>query len=490
MGESTDSLLRESKSNFIDFHCHPAMKPFGKSFNRASAGKNSSRRNKKNSIWKYDPPTLADKLFNFIGGFTKFSQSNFTSLSKAEVSVICASLYPIEREFFDNSLDPEKLKDVVLRFVTGVGRKRVNHIQKITNYFQDLELEYDFYLQLSQQIITLPHGKVSYQLVRNYSEIEAIQSHGDSSIETICVIPSIEGLHVLNENIQAPVNATQILANLNKIKNWEYPPFFISVAHHFWNHICGHAQSFSGVVTKFINQQKGLNEGITDLGKQVIHEMLNAQNGRRILIDVKHMSVQSRKEYYEIRSSHPDAANIPVIVSHGAMNGFHSFDDTTVKGSQVSNKLQHTDINVFNSEIILVAQSKGIIGLQLDERRLANEDTLKQTKKSLRRHKLLHYRSELLWNQIQHIVEILDQEGLFAWDCIAIGSDFDGIIDPLNGFWTAEELPYLQTYIERHAYNYLQSNSFQLSSNAIKADEVVERIFSLNGHELLKRFYH
>ncbi len=101
----------------------------------------------------------------------------------------------------------------------------------------------------------------------------------------------------------------------------------------------------------------------------------------------------------------------------------------------------------------------------------------------------MHYRSELLWNQIQHILEVLDNAGLFAWDCMAIGSDFDGIIDPLNSFWTTEEMPFLADFLERHAYNYMKSAGFKLKENNIAADEIIARVMSLNGHNFLKANY-
>jgi microsomal dipeptidase-like Zn-dependent dipeptidase len=93
----------------------------------------------------------------------------------------------------------------------------------------------------------------------------------------------------------------------------------------------------------------------------------------------------------------------------------------------------------------------------------------------------MHYRSALLWNQIQHILEILDKEGLFAWDCMAIGSDYDGIIDPLNSFWTAEELPFLADYLERHAFNYMKDATFINEKNNVRSDEIINRIMSTNG---------
>ncbi len=477
------------KNNYVDFHCHPALKPYGKSFNYKTIGVNNFNRSRSNSIWHYNPPSIGDKLLNYIVNLTKFSQANFTSLSKGGVSVICASLYPIEKPFFDNKLKSEFLKDMASNFATGVGKKRVDAIQGMVNYFEDLDREYDFYLQLNNVVFTLPEGKFKYRIVRNYQDIEAVieaSKQSSTKITTICVILTIEGLHVLNSNIEQPPNEDDFLANLKAIKQWDAPPFFVTVAHHFWNHICGHAESFTNLVKSQVDQSQGLNLGFTAMGVKIIHELLSDTNGRRILIDVKHMSVASRQEFYDIIDNTPAYKNIPIIVSHGAANGLASFKDQTQKGSTVATKLNPVDINFFNSELIRIAKSKGIFGLQLDERRVVNKQTLKDTKSALSRSKIMHYRSQLLWYQMQHIAEVLDAEGLFAWDCMVIGSDFDGIIDPLNSFWTAEELPFLADFLERHAYNYLQKKPFNNPDNNLEADEVISRIMTKNGMRFLK----
>ncbi|MGB5434277.1 MAG: peptidase M19, partial [Maribacter sp.] len=60
------------------------------------------------------------------------------------------------------------------------------------------------------------------------------------------------------------------------------------------------------------------------------------------------------------------------------------------------------------------------------------------------------------------------------------------IIDPLNAFWTSEEMPFLADFLERHAYNYMKDANFKVAANNIKADEIIERIMSLNGIDFLK----
>ncbi len=477
------------KNNYVDFHCHSAIKPYGKSFNYNPIGRNHTYRSAVNSIWYYNPPSLTDKLLNYVINITKFSQANFTSMAKGGVRVVCVSLYPIEKGFFVNRITNEFLRDLTANFATGVGKKRIDAVQGMTNYFKDLQMELDFYRQLDKKVVQLPEGAYRYQLVRNYNEIQTLIEDKKNPITTIAVVLSIEGMHVLNNKLdQAPVEF-DFLANVRQLKNWDTPPFFVSMAHHFWNHLCGHAKSFTKLVAANVRQQEGMDSDLTDLGRKVVHLLLDDSNGKRILIDVKHMNTKSRASFYAILDTDPRYASLPIIVSHGAANGLQSFTNPAPGGSQVAQKLNPAEINFFNEELIRVAKSKGIFGLQLDERRVASAETIKNTKHSLIRSKIMHYRSELLWYQVQHIVEVLDNESLFAWDCIALGSDFDGIIDPLNSFWTAEELPYLADFMERHAHNYVQTATFKLASNKLDADEIVARIMSSNGLNFLKRHF-
>ena len=164
-------------------------------------------------------------------------------------------------------------------------------------------------------------------------------------------------------------------------------------------------------------------------------------------------------------------------------------------GSETSNptagKFREVEINFFDEEIIRIARSNGIFCLQLDERRVASEAELKNAKGQVKRREIFYYRSRLLWHQIQHIVEVLDKEDLFAWGIMAFGSDFDGIIDPLNGFWTAEELPFLEENLSKHAFNYMNGAGQNLKNdfNKIKPTEIVSRIMSDNGLAFLERYF-
>lgn len=475
---------------FIDLHCHPSLKPYGKSFALDPAGQNNTSRILNNSIWHYNPPNIIDRGVQLLTGVAKFTQADCTTLAYGNVRLICASLYPIEKGFFNNDLKTGHLSDLADNFVSSVGFERVNMVQEVKNYFEDLVREYRYYQQLSGQLVQTDMGAFKYRLVKNYDDIENFLGQPGEDT-TIFIILSIEGMHVLQSDASKEPEETTVLENVKEIKNWPHAPFFVTFAHHFYNHLCGHAKSLTGLVGNVTDQSEGQDTGFTELGKKVVHRLLRKENEKRIFIDIKHMSALTRKQYFEILATDFAGENIPVIASHAAANGLRSADEPVADGKETANKLLARDINLYDNEILSIALTNGICGLQLDERRIASEAALKNIKHSLFMNKIRHYRSELLWNQVQHIVELLDRNGLFAWDCMAIGSDFDGIINPLNGFLTHENTGSLQEYLERYAFNYMNERGKQVlkTFNQISAGEIVSRVFQTNALQFIKRWF-
>jgi microsomal dipeptidase-like Zn-dependent dipeptidase len=475
--------------SYIDLHCHPSLKPYGKSFD-TDPGKNNPNRRAKNSIWFYDSPNFFEKAIQLLCGVCKFTQADCTALAHGNVRVVCASLYPIERGFFRNDLGTGLISDLAASFATSVGIARVNHIQNIRNYFEDLEREYHYYVQGAEQETVTQSGKFKYVLAKDFSTVD---EHMGTTEHTIVFVFSIEGLHVLHNDLENPDEAVA-LRNVRAIKQWAHVPFFVTFAHHFNNHLCGHAKSLFDLIGKKTDQSVNIGTSFTEMGKKVLKELLSTQNGKRIHIDIKHMSALARKDYIQLITD-PEGEyrneEIPIIISHGAANGLRSMDEKVIDIIETGTTFMQEDINFYDNELVALAKSKGIIGLQLDERRLADKETMKRIKHSVWINKIRHYRAELLWKQIQHIAEVLDRNSLFAWDCMAIGSDYDGIIDPLNGYLTQETIVHLEEFIERHAYNYMQHRALSTLKpfNRIDSDEVVQRIFHSNAMSFMRKFF-
>jgi microsomal dipeptidase-like Zn-dependent dipeptidase len=478
----------------IDLHCHPTYKPLGKS-HKSHSGDQSPDPLNETSLWYYDSPKLLGKLLNEITGITKFSQANFTASSYGNVWVMAASLGSIEKWFFNNKLKTGVISDVLSNFATGISVPGVNAIQNTEDYFNDLQREFGFLAGLNNRSVSIDGNWYKYKLVSTFFDLQQVikqnevQLNAKTPLITIAIIPTIEGMHVLNCGLENPCDPNLVLANAKRLKGFHIKPWFVTLTHHFYNELCGHSHSLMGPIGRECNQEKGVNTGFTDLGKAVLAILLDNTDGRRILVDIKHLSPLGRQEYFAIREEqYPET---PIIISHGACNGLPDVESNVSAYPELGNTFYNEDINFYDSELILMAKSGGIIGLQLDERRVASEDTIKRIKHSFFRNKIMHYRSILIWNQIQYIAELLDKQNLPAWNNIAIGSDYDGIVDPLNSFWTIEQYPSLKSYLERHAFNYMQHSSQRLLNdyNKISADEIVQRVFQTNGWDFFERWY-
>jgi microsomal dipeptidase-like Zn-dependent dipeptidase len=475
------------ENNFIDLHCHPAMKPFGKSFN-SNKGENNTNRKVPNSIWHYDPPTVFDKAVNIAVSLTKFTQADFSTLAYGGSHIVIVSLYPPEKGWVIDKMGTKQTGDSLKNLVMGVGQKRIDYLQQMPDYFTDLEMEYNFYRQLDGKEMKIEGERCRYRMVSGFDEIEQEPEKG---IKTIYVVLTIEGANVFNTGLKAmgrETNEQEVLNNIDKVKKWDKRLFFMGLTHHFYNEICGHAKSLTSLSKISADQSEGLDTGFTNLGKKVLKKLLDKSNGKRILIDVKHMSVQSRNEYYELLKKDYAKENIPLIVSHGAVNGFRSARERVIDNQNTYGKFQEEDINFFDDEIIKVAASGGIFGIQLDERRVGSKSEIKKTKGNMNRRDMLFYKSRLIWNQIQHIAETLDKQNVYGWGIQSIGSDFDGMINPLNGYWTAEQIYLLESILEKHAFNYINSPlaASLKPFNRINPGEIVDRFMHDNTYKFLQ----
>ena len=262
----------------------------------------------------------------------------------------------------------------------------------------------------------------TYRIVNDFNEIKTAMDLLDDT--TVFIVFSIEGGHVFNTGLAPKVitDPKKVMANVKKVKNWEHRPLFITLAHHFFNELCGHSRSLAGPVAKWSDQSEGLDTGFTTLGKKVLKELLDNKDGKRIYIDIKHMSPQSRNEYFKMLDTTYKNENIPIIVSHGAVNGLISHENQTIGNQRTAGKFREGEINFYDVELVKIAQTNGIFGLQLDERRIGSESALKNSKGHLKRREIHYYKSRLMWNQIQHIAEILDEAGLFCLGHSIIGN--------------------------------------------------------------------
>jgi len=461
----------------VDLHCHPSIKPFSQTY----AGKKGVQPDNafdKQSPWYYDPPSVDQKALDIYAGLPRYRQSNLTSAAKGNVRVLVVSLHPLEQGFIRSQVVGTGVTKNLVNITSRMGKARLHYVLSDKHcYYQETLDEYNYWAQMDGKEVTLQGGaKWKYKIVKNFNDIATLQNPENDN--TIAVVLSVESAHMFGSGYapyDRPADAGRVLENVQNTKNWQHRPLFITFCHHFYNQLSGHALTLPPTVGKLLNQTYGANGGITPLGYNVLDNMLDGQS--RILVDIKHMSRRAREQYYQYLDTTYGRGNVPILSSHSAVTGL-SFEHPLPHDP----RFNPADINLFDEDILAIARSGGVVGIQLDQRRIASKKLVAGSRYSfLNREKMLGKWSRLVWLNMEYMAELLDRNDLPAWDIQSLGSDFDGMINALNGFWCHEQMPDLLRHLRVHAERYLESGRLTNPSNYLSPDEIVEKFAYLNA---------
>ncbi len=499
---------------FVDIHCHPSIKAYARSF-AATPGIQSDDITNHTSVWRRDAPSLFDKVKNYIASLTNFIQSDASSLAKGRVGVACLSFYPQEKGFFVNKAGTGIVSDALTKLATEFGQQRIDFVQQMPSYWDDLQQEMNFLKQGAGKKVILEGKEVSYEIARSYADIELAMREETLGESKIIFVPTIEGGHVFDQVMNCYVPAAtfpngvppdalartlQRIRQLRSSSDGLLRPAFITLTHHFWNGLAGQARSLGGLVKCIIDQENGLAEGMKEAGREVIRALLQDTTDDagnpvpKIYIDIKHMSRQTRLDYFQMLDEEFPDVFVPLIASHAGVTGLSAPGGTTQTPAAQEGLFMTDDINFYDDEILRIEESGGIAGIQLDERRIGSKQALRNARGNIRRRDILFAWSKLVWNQVRHMAEVLDSNGRYAWGIQTLGSDFDGIIDPINGYWTSETFDDLDDYLLKHAFDYLKGVKapcplLQDRNKAVAAEEIVDRVMTSNALSLLSKIF-
>ena len=478
------------KDCFIDIHCHNTMRAW-----------HNHTPNNPTNLWDKNTNQLIDSkvgrfAINQSKGVAKYSQSNLYSCINGGVRVILDSLYPLERGFINSESISGKIigkkgaKALVVN-ATGLSEYRYDYYKENEDYFKELCEQYEFLVSSQGKS---PCGNFAYKVFNNYESLIKWLSQDENNL---AVIVTIEGAHVFGCGLDSSFNKnpkeleTTLLKNIKKVKAWKYPPFFITFAHHFWNQLCGHATTLPRTTKLFCNQKKGLDTGFTSLGKKVLNELLSTKNGKRILIDIRHMSIEARVEYYSLVKKHntnnPNDL-IPIISSHTAVNGFETIQESIEKKDNMQ-KVNSSDffswsINLSKEEIEIIHDSNGIIGIILDKGRHGGAKKLKRINaiknKSIQKQAYL----ELILDNVFFYIQAVGKKT--AWDMLTLGSDFDGVITHFDVYDSMDKMASLKADL----INYLESTKYKQEFwFSYNPHQILDKIFHFNANEFLKTYF-
>ena len=539
-----------------DIHMHPGLKGY------ADKKENPSNCH---SIWDYYPPKEeAIKELNVfvrdvIRELAKDSQAHLTACAEARLAAPFIAIYPVERQMFH--IQPRKPFKLLLNLIlpkkkyvdlgTAVSGFPKSLVKKILdnnvfdksndgiNYFKEYLAERDYILE--QTKITCPDiPAFRFRIASNFSEFE--QYTQDEN--TICGILTVEGAHSFGHYLydstflQTPETLLDderntlegsIIPNIKTVKTenaGRFAPFFVTFCHHFNNLLGGHSRSMSAPsnllpflnwpnlpgMRHLFNQEAFLGEGLSDLGRRVLELLLDKEQGRRILIDIKHMSIKVRREYFAFVEKQREAGdNIPIICSHAAVSGWPTLSEAAqqpeAEGIDKDAFFSRWQINLTDEDILAVFDSNGIIGLLLHEGRMPGEafkraaKKLKKTCEKFRKRdqkkvdealsQLKDLYLQLLWSNIFHIVRVIRlHRQADGWTMLALGSDYDGLVDPFNTYRDVFAFPHLYTDL----LAYLKAGKPVFRADRGKAaplspDEIRDLIMEKDPEQLLQNFF-
>jgi microsomal dipeptidase-like Zn-dependent dipeptidase len=454
-------------ANF-DFHIHPSFKTFLGALNEPD----------RKDCWK----NVAFGTNSCIGILN--SQSSLTQMKQGNIRLAVANVLSLERPLAKNFL---------LQVFDSLSNQLDGEIfRKVRNQNATPEDSLSYFDLMMAELIHL----VNAQTTNPNLKVKIIKSMTEfvDDDETINLILAAEGGHNFYGELdkgEQEDNPNAILKHLGNFKKKDEPfrMFYITLVHLYTSHLGNHAFAIKLITGR---EFKPAGKGLTNLGKIFIREALRtSETEHRILIDIKHMSLQSRLDFYKIRKE--EFPDVPIIASHIGVTGTSfrrnaiRFVDSTMSVTlnevyfnfDLCKGLANTyfnpwSINMYLEDIEEIVASGGLMGVSLDKRilgceavvaneflsadetillrnkqRVTNIDVLKDLQAiqaidfsmAGRSTNELHY----LANNILYIVRVgqevmINKDGVETkvgddvWKQLCIGSDFDGLIEPIKGF--------------------------------------------------------
>ncbi len=383
---------------YFDLHCHPTFKYTLTHID----GQPSPAINEPITIQFKSLATHFRGLAMWVFGEPLDSQSCFSQVFEGGSNLISHTIYSLENAYTRSSIISQL--GCVSNSLNSIKVKAI--LNGTTGYFSLAQEQITLLTELDKHHTSIGAGGRKLRVINDFSDYDPTDSG------TLHVILNVEGGHCFytGQANTGPTVEQEILGNLKALKKSGVRLLYITLVHHAQNALANHAfavpSQWAGAGTG-VGNVGGFNPtgaGITPLGRKFIEEALSVQNGQSIYIDIKHMSLGSRMDYYELRrQNHPD---VPIIASHMGVTGL-SWHATQHRGQPIIRYVRQRpdyvdvkyndiisypltipqpsptspltaptsvvtfnpwSINLFDEDITEILASDGLIGLSLDIR--------------------------------------------------------------------------------------------------------------------------
>lgn len=493
---------------FADFHVHGNFKAFFTGYTVAE----------KKSPWEEVEIGIDNFLFKSTNRVLS-SQSCFQQLHDGDLQLGVLPLYSTEHAF-----PASFLLKVVDLFSSKISGRLFRAIRKNeVTYWQQLD---DCYKHLQ---------RAGTDAIPGHETVNFTRTIEDFKKGAMNIVLSMEGAHCFLDSADdavTPAGMNKITARINQYKQRkpadDHPRVFIlNLTHLTQAPFCNHAFGI-----KLISHNEFIPQGraISPAGFKVIETALSHDKDHYpMLVDVKHMSAESRKEFYEFRRKH--FPGIPITASHVGCTGisrdnvndyieeinaplFNKRKCNLITYRKPTGILPGTEfnpwsINLYDEDIVEILSSDGLIGLSLDQRILGCGDIAREKMSKaetftgitpdrpllgrdpgegkLVKDPELHFRH--FCNTIFHIVRtagrIIDPV-VDPWKKIVIGSDFDGLIDAVDFCVNGREYRNIATYMTEKLPALAEEAEIRLPANP---ETIINGILYDNAHAFLEKYY-
>jgi microsomal dipeptidase-like Zn-dependent dipeptidase len=515
--------------SFFDFHLHPTLQCM---FSEADS---------KTSPWI---DIDVKKIPWFLRWCTEFeyilgSQADLRMLNESKADLLCVAVFVPERGMTTNSLILKQAQGTLSAYLNPKRLDKINN--ETLKPYPDLVNE-----DLDVLFNPARFGVTDKQIV---ALTKGVPFDPDDPSKTYVVF-SVEGLHSLSPTMdKTKLDRVTILNNLDELRS-KIPIISINITHLEQYRFVNHAYGIQFVADEDF---RPTGNRISDDGLAIIRHCYEND----IMIDIKHMSLATRRMLIEQVRTLQDFQNIlqPLICTHAGFTGL-SYKDipdylTTQKVSgkdyryllwgkpriygmlDFMTAFNPSSINLYDEDILAVIQSGGMIGISLDKRILGyseadsrpaeiNELTFEEeyisnaetdvffTRKvvgkkmtedfcitsqevlqggvvnpALGYYHLCHFMQHVL-----HFIKIASQTPDInkALTQICIGSDFDGIINPVWCCPSVSDFGAFKNEFIKNFMSFAHSNRDLVQLPAgFDVNKFADQLFFENGKNFIMR---
>lgn len=342
---------------YFDLHCHPGLKTLFQLQN-----------GNQQSAWEDINPADA------ILGDILESQASLNMLTKNKnISLICITLHPPEIGMIDQ---------VLIKLASKIAYPKLLNAERLDDMISQ-ECTYQMTFEQEQQnLLALPKDESGNTIPKNIKFLKVGEKFNPVIPETLQVIFNIEGGHTFYDQKNRVNDINAVLQNLDNFLSKKFKTLYLTPTHLTPNEFITHAYG-NKILSKGRLLPKGI--GITPYGKALIDHAYK----KGLIIDVKHMSLVSRRIFYNYRKLNKITS--PIIASHVGFNGnyWKFFKDDILLQRKKSYGYKTTivplpgvipdtyfyplTINLYNDDIREILASGGLIGISLDVRILGGK---------------------------------------------------------------------------------------------------------------------